>query len=62
MSPSDAIHLLLSQKWTEARIAAAVGTSQPTINRIKQGTAPRYSLGEALIRLANQPEPEGKVA
>lgn len=52
MTPADAINLLLSRKWTEARIAAAVGTSQPTINRIKQGAATRYVIGAELIRLA----------
>jgi transcriptional regulator with XRE-family HTH domain len=62
MTPAEAITSLLSRQWTEARIAEAVGTSQPTINRIKQGTSPRYAVGEALVRLAGTAAPEEKVA
>lgn len=62
MTPADSINLLLEQKWTEARIAAAVGTSQPTINRIKKGVSPRYAVGEALVRLAEEQKPHQKVA
>lgn len=62
MSPADAIKQLLARDWTEAGIAAAVRTSQPTINRIKQGAEPRYRVGAALVELAEQPAAEGKAA
>lgn len=37
--------------WTQARLAAAVGTSQPTIHRISEGIDPAYSTGIALVLL-----------
>lgn len=52
MNPTNAVDLLISQKWSEKRIADEVGTSQPTINRIKRGSATTYELGAKLISLA----------
>jgi len=53
MSPADAINQLLSlHGWTELRIALEVGTSQPTINRIKKGASPAYETGVAIVLLA----------
>lgn len=55
MSPREAVERLLKADWSEARIAAAVGTSQPTIHRIKRGLLKRgvtFELGTALIDLA----------
>lgn len=51
MTPSQAIQSLLDAGCTEAGIAKAVGTSQPTINRIKKGSAPRYEVGARLMAL-----------
>lgn len=54
MQPSDAINALILAGWTEALIAAEVGTSQATINRIKHGSRPAYDTGRALIDLADR--------
>lgn len=62
MQPSEAIRSLLAQGMTEAVIAARVGATQPTINRIRRGQQPSYPLGKALVELAETlpPEPEGQ--
>lgn len=53
MNPAQAIEaLLLRPEWTESRIAEAVGTTQPTVNRIKKGASPAYQTGAALVALA----------
>lgn len=53
MNPAQAITALLERAdWTEVRIAAAVGTTQPTVNRIKRGASPSYQVGTALVALA----------
>jgi transcriptional regulator with XRE-family HTH domain len=65
MKPSDAIQRLLdSQEWTESRIAAEVGTSQPTVNRIKRGASPSYEVGAAIVALVERvgDKPQGKAA
>ncbi len=54
MTPTEAVEILKNLHWTEAKIAAAVGTSQPNVNRIKKGKTPRYLLGDALVRLATR--------
>lgn len=60
MKPSDAIALLIQHAWTETRIADAIGTSQPTINRIKKGAKPSFDVGHALIELAKRSKPTPK--
>lgn len=54
MTPQRAIQVLVAADWTETKIASAVGTKQPTINRIKSGKQEScsYELGAALISLA----------
>lgn len=55
MTPQDAIQMLTARGWSEARIANAVGCSQPTIHRIKKSEASRgvsWETGNALIALA----------
>ena len=52
MTPQEAILSLLALRKTETQIAVAVGTTQPTINRIKKGAACLHLTGEALIKLA----------
>lgn len=52
MTPATAIQTLLASGWTEAKIAAEVGTTQPTINRIKRGATPSYDVGAAVVALA----------
>jgi len=55
-SPRDAAVALGNALWSEARIAAACGTSQSTIHRIKRGTQKTVSfeVGTALVFLAQQ--------
>jgi len=45
---------LVQAKWSEARIAKAVGTSQPTIHRLKHGTQKRvgFEVGTKLVAIA----------
>lgn len=64
MQPSEAIVRLLLANWTEVEIASAVGTTQPTINRIKNGKQPNYALGERIVLLAKsgQKKPAKKAA
>jgi len=52
MTPATAIQTLLASGWTEAKIAAEVGTTQPTINRIKRDAKPSWDVGVAVIALA----------
>lgn len=54
MHLSQAIVELLDAGWSEPRIAAAVGTSQSTVNRIKHGLhtkGPGFEVGNAILRL-----------
>lgn len=51
-NPTLAVNKLIDTGWTEAGIAAAVGSTQPTIHRIKEGGSCLYALGAALVRLA----------
>lgn len=52
MNPTEAVHALQSAGMTEAAIAAHVGVKQSTVNRIKHGREPGWSLGHALVVLA----------
>lgn len=52
MTPSKAIARLLATGRTESAIASLVGTTQSTINRIRHGRDPRWTLGQRLIELA----------
>lgn len=53
MNPSDAILKLRESGMSEQVIAAAVHTSQPTINRIRRGKVePGYVLGSKLVAMA----------
>lgn len=55
MTPTEAVHALLASGHTENTIAAAVSTTQPTINRIRRGAmVPNYTLGKALVDMAAQ--------
>jgi predicted transcriptional regulator len=58
MDPKQAIDRLIDDLgWTEVEIATSVGCSQPTVNRIKNGTVPNYPLGTALVNLASSAKP-----
>lgn len=53
MTPTEAVHLLLASGQNETDIAKAVGTTQPTVNRIRRGAmTPSYPMGKALVDLA----------
>ncbi|WP_447940117.1 hypothetical protein [Pseudoxanthomonas mexicana] len=54
LSPQEAVQVLVAAKWSEARIAKAAGTSQPTIHRLKRGSqrTVAFEVGAELIRLA----------
>jgi len=51
----DIIEKLIRSGMTESGIAAKVGSSQPSINRIRNGKQqPGYVLGDALLKLAGE--------
>jgi len=56
MKPAEAVLRLLDAetdpRWSEARIAVAIGTSQSTVHRIKRGQSARWEDGQAVIALA----------
>lgn len=53
LNPSEAVGRLIRAGWSESRIARHVGTSQPTIHRIKHGQKTvAFEIGLALVRLA----------
>ncbi|MDT3467913.1 hypothetical protein [Stenotrophomonas maltophilia] len=54
LSPQQAVQVLVKAKWSEARIAKAVGTSQPTIHRLKRGTqkSVAFEVGTKLVAIA----------
>lgn len=55
MTPSEAVQILSASGLSEAAIATAAGTSQPSINRIKRGAvSPGYQVGKALVALAKK--------
>lgn len=53
-TPQEIVRALIEQGFTQAEIAAAAKTTQPTISRIARGdhTDPRASLADRLRRLA----------
>ncbi|MBB4726373.1 helix-turn-helix domain-containing protein [Xanthomonas arboricola] len=52
-TPTQAVLRLVEAGWSESRIAKEVGTSQPTIHRIKHGQrSVAFEIGTALVRLA----------
>lgn len=56
MNPQQAVNDLLKSGWTQIELALEVGTSQPTIHRIKSGANRRgvpFELAMALITLAD---------
>lgn len=53
MTPTEAVHTLLAAGLSETDIAKRVGTTQPTVNRIRRGAmTPSYPMGKALVDLA----------
>jgi DNA-binding XRE family transcriptional regulator len=55
MSPTAAVKKLIRAGWTETRIAEAVGSSQPAINRIKRNQGkrgPAWQLANKLVAIA----------
>ncbi len=57
MTPREAVLSLIAHGWSESRIAKEVGTSQPTIHRIKRGTQVRgasFETSIAVIELAKR--------
>ena len=52
MDPTQAIETLKRAGLTEKAIAESVGVNQSTVNRIGNGSHPSYSVGRALIELA----------
>ena len=51
----DIINQLIQSGMTESEIAAEVGSTQPSINRIRNGKQkPFYDLGAALVALRNK--------
>lgn len=57
MTPQDAVLALVAIGWSESRISREVGTSQPTIHRIKRGAMPRgpsFAVSQSVIDLAER--------
>jgi predicted transcriptional regulator len=55
MNPQQAVIRLLNSGWTQINLAHEVGSSQPTIHRIKSGSIRRgvpFELAMALIAMA----------
>jgi len=57
MKPADAVHILLKAGWSEARIAARIDASQPTVHRMKRGRQTFWDAGDAVIKLAREVVP-----
>lgn len=51
MRPVDMVGFLISKGFSEVKIAKAVGTSQPTIHRIKCGSGTTYEIGKRIENL-----------
>lgn len=56
LTPQEVVQRLCDAGWSQQRIAAAVGTTQPTINRIKAGnekgeSRTAYQLADRLRQL-----------
>jgi Transposase and inactivated derivatives, IS30 family len=53
MTPQQAVQALVKNGWSEARIAREIGTSQPTVHRIKRGhDGAAYKTVKSLLALA----------
>ena len=48
MQPVDMVGFLISKGYSEVKIAKVVGTSQPTIHRIKCGSGTTYEIGKRI--------------
>jgi hypothetical protein len=48
MQPVDMVGFLIAKGFSEVGIAKAVGTSQPTIHRIKCGSGTTYETGKRI--------------
>lgn len=58
ITPTEAVQLLAAAGWSEARIARAAETSQPTVHRIKHGQVTvSFDLGIRLLHLAETIKP-----
>lgn len=57
---NNIVEKLIESGLTESEIAVKVGSSQPSINRIRRGKQKNvgYALGDALLRLLNERESE----
>lgn len=53
MTPAQAIERLNAAGMTEVAIGNAVGARQSTINRIRHGRDPHWTLGNAIVLLAS---------
>ncbi len=63
MSPQDAVNKLAAAGWTEQRIASEAGTTQPTINRIKNGRQrASFDIGQSLVALAAKADSDAAAA
>ena len=60
---SAIVEKLIRSGMTESEIAAKVGCSQPSVNRIRKGKQKNlsYELGAALLALSNEQFPDGMV-
>ncbi|MBB4722720.1 helix-turn-helix domain-containing protein [Xanthomonas euvesicatoria] len=62
-TPAQAVLRLVEAGWSESRIAKEVGTSQPTIHRIKHGQrSVAFEIGTALVRLAGASQKTSLIA
>jgi IS30 family transposase len=53
MHPAEAIAKLIESGLTEGAIGKLVGVNQSTINRIRRGQVPTWTVGKALIDAAS---------
>jgi predicted transcriptional regulator len=51
MQPVCMVRFLVSKGYSESKIADVVGTSQPTIHRIKGGSSTTYETGKRIESL-----------
>lgn len=51
MQPVSMVGFLILKGYSEDRIAKVVGTSQPTIHRIKCGSGTTYEIGKRIENL-----------
>jgi len=60
MTPQQAVEALVKSGCSEARIAREIGTSQPTVHRIKRGhDGAAYKSVKSLLALAASVAPGG---